>query len=346
MHKNQESFATSVAHVSRFASLVVLAGVATLSLHAQQPVETGAASARPAANLLTAAITPATDLANPTLGYVSSVGAGESSSAENFIPDVAVDADSTQPPPRRRYGRPRYNDNSHNPDGSSKFAFEAGAGFTLPIGNTNTYYTPGWKFSVGAGRAWSKKFAVLAQFDYDHLGLQGSTIANQEYIYNYTPPNEPTCTTEGDCYTGLDGNAHDWSFTLNPTFTYYQGDTWGSYAVVGAGFYHKVTNFTLPEEGEECYIYCEVYEENVNVDHYTSNSFGVNAGLGLTWKISRFANEKLFMEARYILTLNSQRYGVTAFNVPTDYYTYTGTNLFPANSNRTTYIPVTFGIRF
>ena len=44
--------------------------------------------------------------------------------------------DDTQPPPRRRYGRPRYNDSSHNADGSSKYAFIAGGGFTLATGNT------------------------------------------------------------------------------------------------------------------------------------------------------------------------------------------------------------------
>jgi len=50
------------------------------------------------------------------------------------------------------------------------------------------------------------------------------------------------------------------------------------------------------------------------------------------------------MEARYVYIPNSQRYGVTAQNVATS--PLSATDFYPANSNRTTYIPVKFGIRF
>lgn len=335
MHTNQIFSARSVS----LTALAVLAGVATMSLHAQQPVSGTPAAATPNM-LLATAVTPTLILpATADIGYTSPVGANESSSAENyFIPNAAVSSDATQPPPRRRYGRPRYNDNSHNPDGSSKYTFEVGAGFTVPIGNTSKYYKPSWKFSVGGGRQFSKSLAVLLQFDYDHLGLQQSVISNQEYIYNYTPNGSTGVAA------GLGGNAHDWSFTVDPTYTFLGSDSSnGAYVVAGGGFYHKVTNFTLPQTVATYYGY---YNVNENVDHYTSNAFGVNGGLGFTHKISRFANEKLFMEVKYVVTFNSQRTGITAYNVAAQYYTYQGNNFFPANSNRTTYIPVTFGLRF
>jgi hypothetical protein len=146
--------------------------------------------------------------------------------------------------------------------------------------------------------------------------------------------------------SGLDGNNHVWSFTLNPTFTLPTEGSLGAYAVVGGGYYHKVTNFTEPTVQESCYDYCQEYQVNSNIDHYTSNAVGVNGGFGLTYKFSKFSNERFYMEARYVYIPNSQRYGVTASSPTSVLNTYTGTDLYPQNSNRTTYIPVKFGIRF
>lgn len=83
---------------------------------------------------------------------------------------------------------------------------------------------------------------------------------------------------------------------------------------------------------------------NATIGHYTSNALGVNGGFGLTWKFSSFSSEKLFMEAKYVVVFNSQRYGYTAQNVATS--TYSGYDAYPANSNRTTFVPITFGLRF
>jgi len=248
-----------------------------------------------------------------------------------------------QPPPRRRYGRPRYNDSSHNSDGSNKYTFEGAVGFELPIGDTFHYYNTGYAFQVGGGRQFNKKFAVLLQFDYDHFGINGATLSNQLNLYSVS------CT---GCIASLDGNNHVWSFTLNPTYTFLQGDKYGAYVVGGVGFYHKVTNFTTPETGEECSIYygCFDVTENAVIDHYSSNAPGFNGGVGLTYKFSRFADERFFIEARYVVVLNSQRYGYE-YADNSNGYTTTGTNpdpnnFFPENSNRTTYIPVKIGIRF
>lgn len=90
------------------------------------------------------------------------------------------------------------------------------------------------------------------------------------------------------------------------------------------------------------------YTANQVIDHYTSNAAGVNAGVGLTWKFSKFSNQKFYVEGRYVVVFN-QHYngGITASNVGTSYgANYTGYNYYPANSDRTTYIPITFGLRF
>jgi hypothetical protein len=269
----------------------------------------------------------------------SSSSSADSADAADAVDRLAFDAsalNTLQPPPRRRYGRPRYSDSHTNPDGSNKFAFIAGGGVGLPIGNTHKYDTPSWGFQVGAGRNFSQSVGVMLQFDYDHFGLQGSTLANQNYLYGTTG-------------AGLDGNSHIWSFTLDPTFSLVGQGSLGAYAVVGAGFYHKVTNFTLPTTGQYCdyFGFCYQYQANQVVDHYTSNAPGVNGGLGLTYKFSRFSNQRFYVEARYVVVFNKQRVGLTAFNATSPFgKSYTGFNYYPANSNRTTYIPIKVGIRF
>jgi hypothetical protein len=260
-----------------------------------------------------------------------------------------------QPPPRRRYGNPRYNDNMHNSDGSNKYIFEGAVGLTLPTGDTYHYFNTSYGIQVGGGRQFNKKFAVLAQFDYDRFGINKVTLDSQAALYNQLNSNDDTGCGPGQgesaCANLVDGNNHVWSFTLNPTYTFLQGEKYGMYAVVGAGFYHKVTDFTTPSTGEECTYYgCFDVTENETFDHYTSNAFGGNAGLGLTYKFSRFADEKLFIEARYVIVDNSQRQGYIFANTPTGYTTNgpnpDPNNAFPGNSNKTSYIPIKAGIRF
>jgi hypothetical protein len=272
--------------------------------------------------------------------YFSSSSSSSSSSSDSEAVDrfdlSASALNSFQPPPRRSYGRPRYSDSHTNPDGSSKYGFMAGVGATLPIGNTHKYETPSYGFQVGVGRNFSQSVGVMLQFDYDRFGLQGSTLANQNYLYGTTG-------------AGLDGNNHVWSFTLDPTFTLVGQGSIGAYAVVGVGFYHKVTNFTLPATGTYCdyFGFCYQYQANQVVDHYTSNAPGVNGGLGLTYKFSKFSNQRFYIEGRYVVVFNQQKIGLTAFNANTPFgLSYTGFNYYPANSNRTTYVPIKVGIRF
>jgi len=187
---------------------------------------------------------------------------------------------------------------------------------------------------------------VIFQFDYDHFGLQGATLANQTYLYDYGCP--AAQIANGTCgVSGLDGSNHVWSFTLNPTFTLPTEGSLGAYAVIGGGFYHKVTNFTEPGTGYQYDYYCGCYlpyTANQTIDHYTSNAAGFSGGFGVTYKFSKFSNQRFYMEARYVYIANSQRIGVTAANIATT--TYNGNDAYPANSNRTTFIPVKVGIRF
>lgn len=318
---------------------ITAAGVAVASAQTDSTVASQTAST-PAASLLQ---TPALDSPGAQL-FSSSADQQTPATEASVNPTAAVNfADYMQygGGQRRRYGRPTYRGSNTTADGTPKYTFVVGAGFTQPIGNTWHYFTPSYGFQFGGGRNFDRHLGVLLQFDYDHMGLTGSTLSNQSELYFDDPD-------AGD--NGLDGSNHIWSFTLNPVYTISRGDRggFGEYLVAGVGFYHKVTTFTVPQEEEYCSIYygCGIYEVNGTFDHYSSNAPGFNAGFGVTYKFSRFSNERLFGEVRYVFVDNSQRQGLTVANASTFGATYTGYNYFPANSNRTTYLPVKFGLRF
>jgi hypothetical protein len=310
---------------------VLVAGTVTLMQAQQSAVP---ASTRSAPVLLASDAAPADLASAPGSSYSSSAPPADADAVptERFDLRSAALAGS-QPPPRRRYGRPNYADSHTNPDGSNKYTFVGGVGLTLPTGGTHNYLTPSYKFQVGGGRNFNKTLALLIQFDYDHFGFQTATLSKLLAIYNAAP------TSAG--FTQLGGTSHDWSFTLNPVVNFLQGDRGGAYLTGGVGYYHKTANFTVPGTGVYCdpYYGCYEYSANQTVDKYTSNAFGANGGLGFTFKPSRFAGERFFVEARYVWTDNQPKpYNVSG---TTSYY-----NAFPQNSARTTYAPITVGLRF
>ena len=350
------------------AAIAVLSAPLATALSAQEAqspsVAPLAAESSPSHSLaLRASLDKPLDLTAGAAAFSSS----SSSSSSDALPSgpVALMADpapgtdaNMQPPPyrRRRYGRPSYNDRWHNADGSNRLAFVVGGGFNVPVnnsvsvpvydasgvqtGSTNTDpLKTSWRFEGGVGINFNQKLAVIAQFDYDKFGLPGSILANQEALYTNL-----TGDTSGS-FTGLDGGTHIWSLTLNPTFSFHQGEKVGAYAVVGGGFYHKVTNFTVPSLGTYCdyYGYCYQYQANQTIDFYTSNAPGLTGGLGMTYKFSRFANQKFFAEARYVHTFNSARAGDPSVTGNPNGTLY---NFYPPNSNETSWLPITLGIRF
>ncbi len=351
MYESVGQFFFNLRAARRFSAFALFAGASCLALHAQQPV-VQAASAHP---------TIVADLAaKPALAssLADAAGISYSSSSSSVVapvdPDAAADglklaadpSSGLQPPPRRRYGRPRYNDNSHNPDGSPKYTFVLGAGFTAPLGDTYHYLNTSYGIQAGGGRNFNKNFGVLLQFDYDRFGFNGRTLYNEQSLYNYG------LSSSSQYYlSSLDGNSHIWSFSLNPVYTLNMQGAVGAYVVGGVGYFHKVANFTTPVNTYACYYFgCYPYTANEVIDHYTSNAPGFNGGLGLTYKVSRFAGERLFVEGRYNITLNSQRQGLTVQNINTtygqNYLNTNGTDYYPANSNRTTWLAFKAGLRF
>lgn len=313
---------------------IVFFTAGTLGLQAQQ--SSGAVKPVPPIDLKTSLSAPL-DLSTPDdLKYSSSTGSEELAKAEDFNIGNSED----QPPPRRRYGRPNYSDSHTNADGSAKYTFLVGGGFTIPTSDMGKSLTTSYDIQAGVGRNFSKHYGVIAQFDWDNFGIQTATLNSLLAIYNGPPLNFQD--QNGNPLSQISGRSHVWSFSLNPIYNFYQSDNKGAYVIGGAGFYHKTATFSTPALGQECDFFgnCFLFTVNQDFDHYTSNAFGLNGGIGVTYKLSHFSNTKFYAEARFVHSFNSARtfsFGDQNLN---------GLNVFPQNSVDSNYIPVTFGIRF
>lgn len=326
--------------VGRAAALAFLAAAGTLGLSAQQSAP-AAQTGRPS-DLKSSLAVPSdpSSQASSTPGESSSSSSvADPSAATNVaMTENFANFDAAQPPPRRRYSRPNYTDSHTNADGSRKYEFFGGGGFGPPVGKTGNDLTLGYGFQFGGGRNFNKKFGVDVQFDFNHFGLQTSTLNTELGYYQqlgFTDQN-------GNIIQQITAGSHIWSFTLDPHYNFYNGDKYGAYVVGGVGFYHKTATFSIPFIGQQCDYYygCYSYQANQPIDHYTSNAPGFSGGAGVTYKFSRFASTKLYAEVRYVYVVNSAK----TFFLPSG--TVQNWNVFPQNSYHTSYIPVNFGIRF
>jgi hypothetical protein len=199
---------------------------------------------------------------------------------------------------------PQYGQSNRYPDYTSRWshlAFEAGAGFTAPVGNdTHPYESPGfnvpetWGYNIIVGGGWNftKRLGALLEFQFDKQKIPGSALTT---IYD-------EATAEGISLSGpLGGNVNTWSFTVDPIFYQPFSKSFGGYVTGGGGFYRKVTNFSEPELEEECYFYCVEGYQYETVSHSSSNQGGLNFGVGFYWKaFGEDSNAKLYAETRYI----------------------------------------------
>ncbi len=196
--------------------------------------------------------------------------------------------------------------------------FEAGGGANPPAGGTQqSYITWGGNFTVGGGYHFTDRFSTLLEYQFIDDKLPGALIAE----------------------TGANGgDAHIWSFSLDPVVDLVPKATNDLYVTGGFGFYRKVTNFTDPEETEYCsYYYCGIGTVNEVVGHFSSNQGGWSLGGGYIHRLGGLYGDsktKLFAEVRYLDVLTpaetTQPNGLGTTTVTAD----------------TKLIPITLGVRW
>jgi hypothetical protein len=210
------------------------------------------------------------------------------------------------PRPSPQYGQSNY---PESPSRWSKVAFEAGGGFTAPVGHdTNGYETWGYNITVGAGWNFTRRLGALVEYQFNRNKIPGATVAD--------------VGAQG-------GNINTWSFTIDPIFYFPVKHNWGAYVTGGGGFYRKVTNFTNLSPTYQCFYFCYYGYAPVTVAHFSSNQGGLNIGGGFYWKPrGEDSRMKLYAEARYVWVDSPSATATT-------------------NGEGTEgLIPVTFGVRF
>jgi len=158
------------------------------------------------------------------------------------------------------------------------WTFEAGGGFSAPMGNDTPYITWGGNFTGGGGVRFSNRISLLAEYQFMDNKLPGAFIA-----------------ALGQGASG--GNAHINSITGSPVIDLFPKKSNGIYLVGGWGWYHKSTNFNVQ-------VCCDFYgyPVTVNTNSFSSNQWGGNGGIGIYHRLGGMYGDsktKLFAEARY-----------------------------------------------
>ena len=248
-----------------------------------------------------------------------------SSDWKSFLTDYSFDGDPG-PSASPQYG----NNNNSYPNYTSRWshvAFEAGGGFTAPIGNdTHPYEAPGfnipetWGYNINLGGGWNftKRFGALLEYQFDKQKIPGATLSiiTNQALAQGAALNAP-----------LGGNVNTWSLTIDPIFYQRVTKTMGAYVTGGGGFYRKVANFTNPELVDEGF-----FEEfaNETLAHSSSNQGGLNFGVGFYWKaFGEDSNAKFYAETRYVWVDSP-----------------VSSNSDPFGGGTEGLIPVSFGVRF
>jgi len=157
------------------------------------------------------------------------------------------------------------------------FTFAVGGGFTEPIGTAGRNLDSGWNAQVTGGYNFNSHFAAMLDFNYNSMGINGTTLSN----------------------LGVPGgNVHIMSFTLDPVVHIVRKGAIGVYLVGGGGLYHRNDELTAPTFGfiPLGFFNAPIAGEEV-LASYSINKPGFNAGAGVSFGTKWHA--KFYAEARY-----------------------------------------------
>jgi len=163
-----------------------------------------------------------------------------------------------------------------------RFAFNAGAGFTTPVGGTGTRLNTGYNFDLGAGVNFNPWVGALFQFNYNGMDINSATLNAIGF------PN---------------GDVRLWSFTLNPIVHLNPHGKVDFYLIGGGGLYHREQEFTQPAVATALgfdpffgFFRFPVLTNQV-LASYSVNKPGVNGGIGFS--LGGYKRAKFYAEARY-----------------------------------------------
>ncbi len=170
------------------------------------------------------------------------------------------------------------------------WSFYVGGGYSPVVGGLNHTLSDGWNFTVGTGYQFTKAWGLNLEYMNHHLGIDHGVLKR----YSDLLGGDPT-----------DGDAHMWSVSLNPTWTFEINRVVGGYLVAGGGYYHVKAQITTPGLA---YMppYCDYYwgcwpggitPANFIVGERKDDTGGMNAGVGFTFNLRH--GVQFYIESRY-----------------------------------------------
>ncbi len=163
-----------------------------------------------------------------------------------------------------------------------RLTFDAGAGFTQPVGNTGRNLDLGWNIQAGGGINFNAWVAAKLQLDYNSMGINSGVLSNLGFP---------------------GGGVHVFSATLDPMVHLNPHGHLDVYLIGGGGLYHWNQDFTAPGIAtvtgfDPFFGFFPVAVPTQQVlASYTVNKPGVNGGLGVAFGTRN--RGKFFAEARY-----------------------------------------------
>jgi opacity protein-like surface antigen len=159
-----------------------------------------------------------------------------------------------------------------------RFTFDAGAGFSQPVGNTGRHLDVGWNAGVGAGMNFNQYFGLMVQANYTDMGINSGILSN----------------------IGVPGgDVSIWSFTLDPRVHLTPKGHFDLYLVGGGGWYRRNQEFTAPGTaivGDPFFGFAPIGVNQVLASN-SVNKPGYNVGAGMALGTKWHA--KFFAEARW-----------------------------------------------
>ena len=172
----------------------------------------------------------------------------------------------------------------------NRFNFTVGGGLGIGRGEVASFVGNSYHGVAGGGVNFSRMFGVDAEYMYYNLGLRPSVSLNQSL-------------------NGASGNMQ--SVSLNGIVNVPLHSKFGAYGIFGVGFYRRSVSatsqvLTPPQNCPPVWdrwwgIQCPNGNLQVQqtLSSYSKDAGGFNVGGGVTYRLSRLYNTRLFIEGRY-----------------------------------------------
>ncbi len=163
-----------------------------------------------------------------------------------------------------------------------RFSFDAGGGFTTPVGNTGHNLDYGWNIRGGAGYNFSPYFGVMVDAAFNELGINSATL---------------------NSVGAPGGDMQVFSATLDPIVHLNPKGHFDFYITGGGGLFHRYQEFTQPTVGVASVynpflgFYPVAFPATQVLASYSVNKPGVDIGAGIA--MGTKWHGKFFAEARY-----------------------------------------------